>query len=163
MTTAQSLTLRDGRTYGLSALFVAGNTLLPLVFHLVPNGGQMFLPIFFFTLLGAWRYGLTVGLMAGLFSPLFSHLVMGMPSTAMLAPVAAQSIITAVLAALVARRVEKTTIAAVATVAVASMVLGLAVERLMVDTGTPMATAFVTAVPGMALQTLGVWWIQKRF
>ena len=44
---------REAKTYLAAALFVAGNIVLPQICHLVPQGGLRWLPIYFFTLVGA--------------------------------------------------------------------------------------------------------------
>ena len=46
------------KTYLLAALFVVGNIALPQLCHLMPQGGLIFLPIYFFTLVAAYKYGL---------------------------------------------------------------------------------------------------------
>ncbi len=46
-----TLSLRESRTYTLAGLFVIGNILLPQLCHLIPQGGLIFLPIYFFTLI----------------------------------------------------------------------------------------------------------------
>ena len=58
-----SLDYRDAKTYLAAALFVAGNIVLPQICHLVPQGGLRWLPIYFFTLVGAYKYGWRVGLL----------------------------------------------------------------------------------------------------
>ena len=40
----------EKRTYWLAVLFAVGNIVLPQLFHLVPQGGVTWLPIYFFTL-----------------------------------------------------------------------------------------------------------------
>ena len=52
-----SLEYNNARTYGFSALFIAGNILLPQLCHTIHLGGPMLLPIYFFTLIGAYKYG----------------------------------------------------------------------------------------------------------
>ena len=42
---------------------MAGNIVLPQICHLVPQGGLRWLPIYFFTLVGAYKYGWRVGLL----------------------------------------------------------------------------------------------------
>lgn len=55
----------EKRTYWLAVLFAVGNIVLPQLFHLVPQGGVTWLPIYFFTLVGAYKYGWRVGLLDG--------------------------------------------------------------------------------------------------
>ena len=63
-----SLQYSDVRTYLVAFLFVIGNILLPQLCHLVPQGGITWLPIYFFTLSGAYKYGWKVGMLAGFLS-----------------------------------------------------------------------------------------------
>lgn len=60
---------REAKTYLAAALFVAGNIVLPQICHLVPQGGLRWLPIYFFTLVGAYKYGWRVGLLTAVLSP----------------------------------------------------------------------------------------------
>lgn len=69
----------EARTYWLAVLFALGNLLLPQLFHLVPNGGMTWLPIYFFTLVGAFKYGWRVGLLTAIASPLVNSVLFGMP------------------------------------------------------------------------------------
>ena len=64
-----SLEYKQAKTYLAVALFVAGNILLPQLCHLVPQGGIRWLPIYFFTLVGAYKYGWKVGLLTAIVSP----------------------------------------------------------------------------------------------
>lgn len=61
---------REVRTYVMACLFVLGNVALPQLFHLIPQGGIIWLPIYFFTLVGAYKYGWKVGLLTAIASPL---------------------------------------------------------------------------------------------
>jgi hypothetical protein len=58
-TTAKLYSLHCGqaKTYLAAALFVAGNIALPQLCHTVHLGGPTWLPIYFFTLVGAYKYG----------------------------------------------------------------------------------------------------------
>ena len=67
------------RTYVFALAFIIGNLALPQLVHLVPKGGLIFLPIYFFTLIGAYKYGFWVGLLTAILSPLANMLLFGMP------------------------------------------------------------------------------------
>ena len=67
------------KTYLLAALFVVGNIALPQLCHLMPQGGLIFLPIYFFTLVAAYKYGFTVGLTTAVLSPLVNSALFSMP------------------------------------------------------------------------------------
>ncbi len=91
------------KTYLLSAAFVAGNILLPQLCHLIPQGGLMLLPIYFFTLIGAYKYGWRVGLLTAIASPLLNHLMFTMPPAALLPAILTKSILLALVAGYFAR------------------------------------------------------------
>ncbi|MEG1999322.1 MAG: ECF transporter S component, partial [Bacteroidales bacterium] len=58
-----SYSYREYKTYLFSVFFIGGNIILPQLCHLIPNGGLIFLPIYFFTLIAAYKYGITVGVL----------------------------------------------------------------------------------------------------
>ena len=86
---------REAKTYLAAALFVAGNIVLPQICHLVPQGGLRWLPIYFFTLVGAYKYGWRVGLL---------------PAAAMLPVILLKSVLLAVAASLAAWRAGRVTL-----------------------------------------------------
>ena len=69
-----SLNYSNVRTYLFALLFVVGNIALPQICHLVPYGGPTLLPIYFFTLIAAYKYGFRVGLLTAILSPVINHL-----------------------------------------------------------------------------------------
>ena len=79
-----SLEYRQAKTYWIAALFMLGNLLLPQLCHLVPQGGMRWLPIYLFTLIGAYKYGWRVGLLTAVASPLLNSALFGMPAAAVL-------------------------------------------------------------------------------
>ena len=79
-----SLGYGQAKTYWTAFLFVAGNVLLPQLCHLFPLGGVRWLPIYFFTLVGAYKYGWRVGLLTAVASPWLNSALFGMPAAAVL-------------------------------------------------------------------------------
>ena len=69
-----SLTYTQTKTYLFAALFLLGNILLPQLCHCVELGGPTWLPIYFFTLIGAYKYGMRLGLLVAVLSPLLLHM-----------------------------------------------------------------------------------------
>lgn len=63
-----SLNFRQAKTYWFTLLFVAGNLILPQLCHLIPQGGLILLPIYFFTLIAAYKFGIRVGLLTAVCS-----------------------------------------------------------------------------------------------
>lgn len=98
-----SLPFGNVKTYLFALLFVAGNIALPQLCHLVPAGGPTLLPIYFFTLIAAYKYGFKVGLLTALLSPVINHLLFAMPAAAVLPAILIKSGLLAGTAALAAR------------------------------------------------------------
>lgn len=150
-----SLNYNEAKTYITAALFILGNIALPQICHLVPQGGMIMLPIYFFTLIGAYKYGWKVGLLTAILSPVANHLLFGMPAAAVLGPILAKSTILAVTAGFVASRTNKATLSLLAAVVLAYQGLGAAFEWAW--TGSAMAALqdFRLGIPGMVLQIVG--------
>jgi hypothetical protein len=150
-----SLSYDDSKTYLFAALFVIGNIALPQVCHLMPQGGWIFLPIYFFTLIGAYKYGMTVGLLTAIASPLINSALFGMPSAAVLPAILIKSTLLAVSAAYLASRYHKVSLLTLTAVVLAYQVAGSAIEML-IDGNMYMALQdFRLGVPGMLLQIFG--------
>ena len=79
-----SLDYNNVKTYLAASLFILGNLALPQLFHLIPQGGITWLPIYFFTLVGAYKFGWKVGLLTAVLSPVLNSLLFGMPLPAAL-------------------------------------------------------------------------------
>jgi hypothetical protein len=99
-----TLSLRDLRLYGFVAVFTAGNLVAPMAVHTIPQGGLIFLPIFFFTLVAGYRFGFAAGALTAVASPVLNYALTGMPSAEMLVTVLAKSVLIAAIAALLAGR-----------------------------------------------------------
>ena len=74
-----SLKHSNVKTYLFALLFVAGNIALPQLCHLIPYGGPTLLPIYFFTLIAAYKYGFLVGLLTAILSPVINHYCLPCP------------------------------------------------------------------------------------
>ena len=111
-----SLDYRDAKTYLAAALFVAGNIVLPQICHLVPQGGLRWLPIYFFTLVGAYKYGWRAGLLTALASPVANALLFGMPAAAALPAIVLKSVLLAGAAGYAAARFRRASLALLAAV-----------------------------------------------
>ena len=98
-----SLNFRQAKTYWFTLLFVAGNLILPQLCHLIPQGGLILLPIYFFTLIAAYKFGIRVGLLTAVLSPLANSALFGMPAAAVLPEILIKSVTLAVAAAMAAR------------------------------------------------------------
>lgn len=146
------LPFRSVRTYLYALMFVAGNVLLPQLCHLIPNGGLMLLPIYFFTLIGAYLYGWQVGLLTAIASPLVNHWMFGMPPAAVLPALLIKSSLLALVAAYVARRSAKVSILSLLLIVLSYQILGSIAETLLAGSFAVGFQDFRIGIPGMLLQ-----------
>ncbi len=145
----------EKQTYLWAVLFVAGNIVLPQLFHLVPRGGVTWLPIYFFTLIAAYKYGWRTGLLTAVLSPLANSWLFGMPAVAVLPAILLKSVLLALSAGWVAARFRKVSIPLLFGVVMAYQLLGTLGEWAMSGSLTLALQDFRIGVPGMALQVLG--------
>lgn len=150
-----ALGYRDVRTYAAAALFVAGNVVLPQLCHLMPRGGLVWLPIYFFTLIGAYKYGWRVGLLTALASPLVNSALFGMPAPAVLPAILLKSVCLAVAAGFAARRFRRASMPLLLGVVLAYQLAGTLGEWLLAGSLHVALQDFRIGLPGMALQALG--------
>jgi 4-amino-4-deoxy-L-arabinose transferase-like glycosyltransferase len=161
----ESLNLGDARLYVATAAMVAGNILLPLALHQIPDAGRMFLPIFFFTLIAGWRFGAQAAVLTAVLSPMANHFLTGMPPSAALQEIILQSALLGALAALAAARFKKPTLAVLTLVVLAHQVLVL-FPTLIHAGWHPCLAALKFRLPGLLLQILGgfsVLWLMGRY
>ena len=141
-----SLEYNYAKTYWVAALFVAGNILLPQLCHLIPQGGIRWLPIYFFTLIGAYKYGWRVGLLTAIVSPLVNSALFGMPAVAGAA-------------GYTALRFKRASLVLLTGVVAAYQMAGTLGEWVMKGDFWIAAQDFRIGLPGMLVQIIGGWFI----
>lgn len=152
-----SLGWREARTYMFAFLFIVGNIVLPQLCHLVPQGGLIMLPIYFFTLIAAYKYGLNVGLLTAVLSPLVNSALFGMPPVAALPIIVIKGILLACAAAWVAERSKGASLLALIGVVLAYQLLGGLIEWAMTGSLASALQDWKLGYPGMILQAVGGW------
>ena len=161
-----SLRYDDVRTYIAAAFFVLGNIALPQLCHAVPNGGRMLLPIYFFTLIAAYKYGWRAGLLTAVASPVINSLMFGMPPAAALPAILLKSVLLAVIAGTIAARSHKASLWMLAAAVLGYQLIGTLGEWAIVGNLYAAAQDFRIGVPGMVLQAVGGWavinWIIRK-
>lgn len=161
--TLYSLEFTDTRSYLLTAGFVAGNIILPQLCHLVNQGGAILLPIYLFTLIGAYKYGWRVGLLTAILSPLANHLLFGMPPVAVLPIILIKSTLLALAAGVAARRLHHLPLLVTLAMVVACyQVLGTLAEWAIVGDLYTALQDFRLGVAGMLIQIFGGEFIIRR-
>ncbi len=149
------------KTYLAAALFVTGNILLPQLCHTVHLGGPTMLPIYFFTLIGAYKYGWRVGLLTAAVSPLVNSALFGMPAVAGLPAILFKSVLLALAAGFAASHFKRVTIGLFTAVVLFYQVTGTLGEWAMKGDFFLAVQDFRIGLPGMLLQVLGGWAIVK--
>lgn len=150
-----SLEYKEARTYWVAALFVVGNIALPQLCHLVRLGGPTLLPIYFFTLVAAYKYGWKVGLLTAVASPLVNSLLFAMPAPAVLPAILVKSLLLAAAAGFTARRFRRVSLLLLVGVVLFYQVVGSAGEWALSGNLTAALQDFRIGIPGMLLQIFG--------
>lgn len=156
-----SLSLNNTNTYLIATVFIVGNLLLPQLAHLVPQGGFIFLPIYFFTLIAAYKYGIHVGLLTAILSPLANNLIFGMPPAAVLPAIIIKSAILAVAAVTAAKHFGKVSLLGILLAIITYQVIGTGIEWAMTQNFMAAVQDFRIGVPGMLIQLIGGYFVLK--
>ena len=143
-----SLPFGNVKTYLFVLLFVAGNIALPQLCHLVPAGGPTLLPIYFFTLIAAYKYGFKVGLLTALLSPVINHLLFAMPAAAVLPAILIKS-------GLAARYAKNISLLALLGVVLSYQIIGTVFEWALCGNFFLAVQDFRMGIPGMLIQWFG--------
>ena len=151
--------LNEIKTYLFVTLFVVGNILLPQLCHLIPNGGKIFLPIYFFTLIASYKYGLKVGLLTAVLSPVVNSLLFGMPNLAILPAILTKSIVLAIAASIISNKTQKVSIITLLMVILIYQLVGTLVEWIMTSSFYIAIQDFRIGITGMMLQLFGAYFI----
>lgn len=158
----QSSTFSQSRTYLAAAVFIAGNIALPQLCHLFALGGPTFLPIYFFTLIGAYLYGWRAGLLTATASPLINSLLFGMPAVAVLPAILLKSVLLAIAASYAARRFGRPTIAVLIGVVLFYQVVGTLGEWALYGNFYAAVSDFRIGIPGLLIQLIGGYLILRK-
>ena len=165
--TAQSVKLytlnySEMRTYLFALLFIVGNIVLPQLCHLVPQGGLMLLPIYFFTLVAAYKYGWKVGLITAVASPVINNLLFAMPATAMLPIILTKSLLIVGAAAAATKLFKNLNLLTVAAVVVVYQLAGSLIEWGMTASLTAALQDLTIGLPGILLQIVAGYLVIKK-
>lgn len=150
-----SLEYGQAKTYLVAMLFILGNMALPQLCHTVHLGGPTWLPIYLFTLIGAYKYGWRVGLLTAVASPLLNSVLFGMPVWTVLPAILLKSMLLAGIAGYTAHRFRKVTVALLLAVVLGYQVLGTLGEWALTGQFYLAAQDFRIGIPGMLLQIFG--------
>lgn len=155
---ASTLTLGNIRTYLFAALFAVGNVVLPQLCHLLPQGGLIFQPIYFFTLIAACRFGWRVALLTAVVSPLINTLLFSMPSGTMLPVVLIKSVVLALAVSKVVAFRSTHQMLFIIAVLIGVQFVGALAEWALLSSVSTLLLCF----PGVALQIVAAYWIAEH-
>lgn len=159
---ARRLGFNKVETYMTALIFIAGNIILPQICHLFSLGGPTWLPIYFFTLVGAYKYGWRVGLLTALASPFINSAVFGMPAAAALPAITVKSVLLAGAASFAASRNVSASLLTLLAIVLFYQVTGSAVEWIIAGSIAAAMQDFTIGVPGMIVQIVGGWFVINR-
>ena len=150
-----SLDYSNVKTYWAASLFIIGNILFPQLFHLIPQGGITWLPIYFFTLIGAYKFGWKVGLLTAVLSPAINSLLFSMPAPATLPVILLKSVLLAIAAGWTAQHFRRISVIMLIGVVFAHQVAGTLGEWIYIGNFYNAIQDFRIGIPGMCLQVFG--------
>jgi len=156
-----NLSLANTKTFLFSAFFVIGNVVLPQICHLIPDGGKILLPIYFFTLIASYKFGLKVGLLTAIFSPLINCLFFGMPELSLLPVILIKSCLLAIAAAWIANKSQSISLLLIVLAILTYQVLGGFAEWIITSDFMAAVQDFRLGFPGMFIQWIGGFGILK--
>lgn len=145
----------------LTAVCAALCIVVPMAFHAIPNGGQVFLPMHIPILLCGMLCGWPYGLACGLLGPLLSSLLTSMPSAAALPGMLVECAVYGCVSGLLLRYVRAGSLYAdlyisLVPAMLAGRVISGIVKALILSPGISLTTwataSFVTGLPGIAIQ-----------
>lgn len=152
-----SLGWREMRTYMFTLLFIVGNIALPQLCHLFPQGGLILLPIYFFTLIAAYKFGFRVGLLTAILSPIINSALFGMPPAAALPIIMIKGVLLAGAAAWMANKSKGASLLALIGVVLGYQLVGGLIEWAMTGKIAKALQDWKLGWPGMLLQAVGGW------
>lgn len=155
------LDFSNAKTYLFAAIFIIGNLVMPQLAHLIPQGGLILLPIYFFTLIAAYKYGIHVGLLTAILSPLANNLLFGMPPSAMLPAIIIKSVILAIAAAAAAKHFRKVSFLGILLAILAYQVVGTGIEWVLTQNFFIAVQDFRIGLPGMMVQLVVGYFVLK--
>jgi niacin transporter len=146
----------------ITALLIAIGIVLPMAFHTVPQAGRIFLPMHIPILICGLICGIPFGIAAGIITPILSHLFTGMPPAvflpAMILELAAYGASSALLMQFlpVKNLYARTYISLIGAMLFGRVFFGI-MNALIFSVGEYsmqmwLTAAFVTALPGIAIQ-----------
>jgi uncharacterized membrane protein len=146
--------LKKIQLYMFVLLFSAGNILFPYICHTIPNGGKILLPLFFFTLIASYKFGIKAGLLTALISPLLNNLIFGNPPSAMLFDIISKSVLLVFIASFISKKTKKISLLLLSLVVLSYQLAGGFGQWLITGSFQNSYASVMIGIPGMVLQVI---------
>lgn len=124
-------------------------------------GGKIFLPIYFFTLIASYKYGMKVGLLTAILSPIINSAFFGMPPVDMLWPILSKSCLCVLFASAIAEKNKSISIGSLFLVVVLYQISGCLLEWMIKGSLLSALQDFRLGIPGLIFQILGGYAVLK--
>jgi hypothetical protein len=147
--------------YLLASAFILGNILFPLFCHQFNLAGPMFLPIYFFILIGAYKYGWKIGVVTAVLSPLFNSFLTGMPPVTALPVIVVKGLLLASAASLIAYKTKKISLTNILFVILSYQAAGIVFESIYLMSLNKAMNDVVIGYPGLLVQLVGSYLILR--
>ena len=151
---SSNLSLKKIELYTFTLLFSAGNLIFPFICHSIPNGGKIFLPLFFFTLIASYKFGFRTGLLTAILSPLLNNLLFGNPPSAMLFDIISKSILLAFAASFISNKTKKVSLLLLTIVVLFYQFTGSLTQLIITGSVQRVYSSFQIGIPGMLIQII---------
>lgn len=158
----RTMSLRETTAWLYAGLFVIGNLILPQLCHLMPSGGPIWLPIYFFTLIASCCFGWQVGLVTAVVSPLVNSLFFAMPAIGVLPVILIKSVLIAVTAGLLFPRCRYRLLALVLVV-LSYQLVGMMFEWFWLGDWRLAVQDVIIGWPGLLVQVFGGYYLIPLF
>ena len=149
----------EAQTSLWAAAFIVANTLLPQLFHLIPQGGIIFAPLSFVILTGSYKFGWKTGLLAALLSPVVNNLIWGSPLWDVIPVMAITLAVLAFAAGLTAQYFKKVDLMLLIGIVLMTELLGGIAEWTLTGGIAATMADFTIGWPGLLLQVFGTYMI----
>jgi len=146
----------------ITAMLIAIGIVLPIAFHTIPNAGRIFLPMHIPILLCGLVIGFPYGLACGIITPLLSSVITGMPPAAMLPAMVCELAVYGTVSSILMKYLPvinlfaRTYLSLIGAMISGRILFGI-LNAFIFSVGDYsmqmwLTTAFVTALPGVAIQ-----------
>lgn len=138
--------------YMFSFLFTFGNVLLPILCHTFNLGGNIFLPIYFFTLIGAYKFGWKTGVIISVATPFLNYIITGMPTIELIPIVFAKGLFIVLSVYLLSNYTKEISLLNLALLVISYQIIGTIFQALWFMNASSALTSLFIAWPGMLIQ-----------